>query len=86
MNCYKMSDRSDTSSTVSIGSDNTEKSDEITTDTVIERPTDPSAPYHFNKAAHSHNRMTEIAVGGFHEKDMSEEYFMSVNHHKKSLR
>ena len=78
-----MSDKSDTSSTVSIGSDNTEKSDEITADTVIERTTEP---YHFNKAAHNHNRMTEIAVGGFHDKDMSEEYFMSVNQHKKSLR
>ena len=80
-----MSDRSDTSSTVSIGSDNTEKSDEITTDTVIERRT--TDPYHFNKTAHTpHNRMTEIAVGGFHDKDMSEDYFMSVNQHKKSLR
>ena len=80
-----MGDLRDSNSVVSVtssdSSDHHDRTDEITTETVIARPQQPH--YTSMSSSRSHG---EVSIGGFHDKDMSEDYFMSVNQHKKSLR
>ena len=88
-----MSEQSDTNSTASINSDS-DKSEDITTKTRIEvnyiRDENYKVTNNFERPHIHHNMELEHSPSYPHvdgsDKQGYEEYFMSVNQHKKSLR
>ena len=77
-----MSEPSDTNSTLSISSDSDSNGANNETPPPLEIPKIPS----MNQIQRANSFCSEEAAGGARSREDYEEYFMSVNQHKKSLR